>query len=119
MPWRKRPDDCQSLLHATNPVSKLAISVQIPWTPCNKTNNLQSCQHHPLIRILPEESQLLHIQGFGYPFVDGCLLREALLFRTGCVSARLSVLRLCRSVRQVDTRSTTSRLRFSASLVAA
>ena len=43
------------LLHETNVVSKLCISVQIPWTNCNKLNNLQSCQYNHLIRILPEE----------------------------------------------------------------
>ena len=45
----------KKLLHVTNRLYKEGIFVQIRWTHCNKTNNFQCCQYHPLIRILPEE----------------------------------------------------------------
>jgi hypothetical protein len=45
----------ENLLHVTNRLYKEGISVQMRWTDCNKTNNFQCCQHHSLIRVLPEE----------------------------------------------------------------
>ena len=38
----------------TNPLYKEGIFVQIRWTRCNKTYNIQCCQYPALIRILPE-----------------------------------------------------------------
>jgi hypothetical protein len=45
----------ENLLHVTNQLYKQGIFVQIRWTRCNKTYNIQCCQHHALIRILPDE----------------------------------------------------------------
>jgi hypothetical protein len=45
----------RNLLHVTNQLYKEGILVQIRWMLCNKTSNLQCCQYHALIRILPEE----------------------------------------------------------------
>jgi hypothetical protein len=44
----------ENLLHVTNQLYKQGIFVQIRWTRCNKTYNIQCCQHHALIRILPD-----------------------------------------------------------------
>jgi hypothetical protein len=45
----------ENLLHVTNPLYKQGIFVQIRWTHCNKTSNIQCCQYPALVRILPEE----------------------------------------------------------------
>jgi hypothetical protein len=39
----------------TNRLYKEGNFVQICWTRCNKTSNIQCCQYSALIRILPEE----------------------------------------------------------------
>jgi len=49
---------CQKLLHVTKRLSKEGIFVQIPWAHCNKTNRLQCCQYHTLIRVLPDTKGL-------------------------------------------------------------
>jgi len=51
----KRPNSPCKLLHVTNLLSKEGIFVPIRWTYCNKIINLQCCQYHTLIRVLPEE----------------------------------------------------------------
>jgi hypothetical protein len=33
----------KKLLHVTNPLYRQGISVQMPWTHCNRFNNLQCC----------------------------------------------------------------------------
>jgi hypothetical protein len=45
----------KNLSHVTNRLYKQGIFVQIRWTHCNKTSNIQCCQYPALIRILPEE----------------------------------------------------------------
>src|SRR4029077_18630939 len=45
----------EKLLHVTNRLYKEGIFVQIRWTRCNKTYNIQCCQYPTLVRILPEE----------------------------------------------------------------
>ncbi len=60
----------QKLLHVTNRLYKEGIFVQISWTHCNQTNDLQCCQHHSLIRVLPEEPICFSIT-FASPMVYG------------------------------------------------
>ena len=50
----KRPNSPCKLLHVTNLLPKEAIFVPIRWTYCNKIINLQCCQYHTLIRVLPD-----------------------------------------------------------------
>src|SRR4051794_31445737 len=65
-----------NLLHVTNRLYKEGIFVQIRWTRCNKTSNIQCCQYPLLIRILPEEP-ILFLRIIPGPFVD-VLLRPQL-----------------------------------------
>ena len=44
----------KKLLPVTNRLDKEGIFVQIRWRHCNKTNNIQCCQYHALVRILPD-----------------------------------------------------------------
>jgi len=45
----------KKLSHVTNPLYKEGIFVQIRWTHCNKTSNIQCCQYPALVRILPDD----------------------------------------------------------------
>src|SRR6266849_10993136 len=46
----------KKLSHVTNRLYKQGIFVQIRWTHCNKTSNIQCCQYPALIRIPPDEA---------------------------------------------------------------
>src|SRR5947208_11812758 len=47
--WRE-----EKLLHVTDPLSQIGISVQGCWTGCSKTNDYQCGQQRILIRVLSE-----------------------------------------------------------------
>ena len=49
--WRE-----EKLLHVTDPLSQIGISVQSCWTGCSKTNDYQCGQQRILIRVLPERA---------------------------------------------------------------